>query len=98
MNTPVLERQTRVADDVADGAGDEDLAGIGPCGNRGGGLERRAGEDAVFDRTLARVQSGADRYPKTLGSLRQRGRAADRARRAVERGDESFPLGGDDPP
>ena len=43
VHAAVVERQAGVADDVADGAGDEGLAGGGAVGDARGEIERRAG-------------------------------------------------------
>ena len=88
MHAVVLERQARVADDVADRAGDERCAGRRAIGDARGEIEGRTRRTLFVDAALAGVEADADLDGKAAARFGERRGAANGSRRTVERGDE----------
>ena len=85
----VLEADVRADDKVAHGPGHEHLGGLGQVGDAGADVDRDAGEVIAGELALAGVQPGADVELERAGGVHGGERAADRARRPVERGEHA---------
>src|SRR5438105_3634686 len=87
--TGVLEREPRTAREIADGARYEDFAGRRFACEAGTEVHRHADELVSADLALAGVDTGAHLEAQRTRGLADGARAADRARGAVERGEEA---------
>ena len=85
----ILELQTRARNEVAYGAGHEDLAGLRTCGDARADVHGDARNLPVRHLDLARVQSRSDLETKWPDRVHDRLRAADASRRPVERREEA---------
>src|SRR6266581_7910579 len=93
MRASVVEGETGAGNEVFDGAGDEYLAWLGCSGYPGPDRDCDAGHFAIRDLALACVQASTNLDPKLTYGRCDRLCALDRARGAVEAGEESVAGG-----
>src|SRR5262245_50555562 len=82
------ESQPRASGELAGGRADENLAGCRLAGDPSGYVQSDSACASLDALELAGVDSGPDCEAELVNACDHRERAADRARRAVERGEE----------
>src|SRR5439155_6121670 len=80
----VVEGDPRAGDEVADGPGDEHLAGRSRRGDPGADMHRDPGQVPVPPAHLARMQAAPNLEAGTVQGVTDVARAADRSRGPVE--------------
>src|SRR5918911_957838 len=89
MLATVLEVDSRSGDEVAHGRGDEDLARPRKRRDARAGVDGDAGDLVAEQLAFARVEPGANVDPELAHRIANTDRASNRARRTVERREES---------
>src|SRR5437867_351470 len=89
VDPAVAELEARACDQLCDGAGDEHFPRRRLSGDTRAGVNRDAADAVVDQLDLAGVNARADVDPQVSQAIDDLERAADRARRTVERCEES---------
>src|SRR5262249_22525741 len=87
----ILERDARPADELADGARHQHFSWPRKCSDAGADVHGDAPGLAVVQLAFAGVNAGAHRKTERTDGFADRGRAANRPRRTVERREHAIP-------